>query len=312
MRALVTGGNGFIGAEVVKQLLATDAEVTVFHRSANTARLSDVADRVRFQRGDLGVFSHVLDAVKQARPDTIFHFGAMLSIPSDADPPAAMQANVLGTFHVLEAARLFDVRQVVFASSIGVYGGDIEDDIISDNTLQRPALFYGATKVFGELTGLFYRRKYGLDFRGLRYPSIVGPGVHTPGVVQYTSWVIEECGRGEPFTITVDPSTRVPVLYYKDAARAALQITQPEMEQIKTVNYLVNGVEPMATAGELADLVRTKVPGAQISFDPNRELQPLLDKLLRPLDDSRARAEWGWAPEYDQARMVDDFLREIG
>ena len=82
-----------------------------------------------------------------------------------------------------------------------MYGDDIQVDVINDNTLQRPQLFYGITKVFGELTGAFYKRKYGLDFRELRYPSIVGPGVKTPGVVQYTFWVIEECAKGNPFAI---------------------------------------------------------------------------------------------------------------
>src|SRR4030066_306864 len=75
------------------------------------------------------------------------------------------------------------------------HGLDIREGVINDYTLQRPQLFYGATKVFCELMGLVYKRKYGLDFRGVRYPSIVGPGVKTPGVVQYTSWVIEECAK---------------------------------------------------------------------------------------------------------------------
>ena len=308
MRALVTGGNGFIGSEVVRLLLAAGDEPVVFHRSANTERLSDIAAEVEFLRGDLGNFSHVLDAVKKSRPDVIYHLGAMHSIPSDADPQAALQVNVLGTYHILEAARLFDVPQVLFASSLGVYGADIEEDAIHDNTLQRPQLFYGITKVFGELTGAFYKRKYGLDFRGLRYPSIVGPGVKTPGVVQYTSWVIEECAKGNPFTITVDPDSRMPVLYYKDAARATLQVCVPPVERIKTVNYLLNGITPVASAGELAELVRARIPGAQIEFKPDRQLQVMLDKMLRPIDDANARKEWDWQPEYDQERIVDDFI----
>ena len=111
----------------------------------------------------------------------------MLSVPSDEDPSGALQTNVMGTFHVLEAARIFQVRQVIFSSSIGVYGGGIESDEITDTSLQRPAFFYGATKSFGENMGHFYKRKYGLDFRGVRYPSIVGPGVRSPSVIQFTS-----------------------------------------------------------------------------------------------------------------------------
>jgi threonine 3-dehydrogenase len=159
--------------------------------------------------------------------------------------------------------------------------------------------------------GLFYRRKYGLDFRGVRYLSVVGPGVRTHGVDHYTSWCIEACARGNPFTIWVEPRTRMPVIYIKDAARAMLQLGQAPRERIKTVNYLLAGVKPVATAGELADIVRSRIPGAQIDFEPDGELQRILDNMLRPIDDGNARAEWGWRIAYDQERIVDDFIQEI-
>jgi nucleoside-diphosphate-sugar epimerase len=159
--------------------------------------------------------------------------------------------------------------------------------------------------------GLFYKRKYGLDFRGIRFISIVGPGVRTHGVDHYTSWVIEECAKGNRFTIWVKPETRIPVLYVKDAARAMIKLGEAPLENIRTVNYLLAGVEPVASAGELADVVRAKVPGAQIDFKPDLELQAILDKILRPIDDSNARSEWNWEIEFDQERMVEDFIQEI-
>jgi len=312
MTTLITGGTGFIGAEVVRMLLARgEQRPVVFHVSGNTQRLDDVADQVELVRGDLANFSHILDVVKKVQPSVIYHLGAMLSVPSDADPAAAIHANAMGTFHVLEAARLFGVLQVLFSSSISTYGLDFEGEVIDDTTLQRPLLFYGATKVFSEHMGLFYKRKYGLDFRCVRYPSIVGPGVKTPGVVQYTSWVIEECARGKPFTIWVPPDTRCPVLYLKDAARAIVELGQAPLANIKSVNYLLGGIEPTASAGELADMVRTRIPGAQIDFQPNLALQPILAKLMVRFDDRRAREEWDWVPRYTQEQIVDDFLNEI-
>jgi nucleoside-diphosphate-sugar epimerase len=108
---------------------------------------------VNIIRGDLGTFSDVLNAVKATQPEVIYHLGGMFSLPAEADPPAALRANVLGTFHVLEAARLFGVRQVLFTSTLGTYGLDIQARVINNYTVQRPELFYGATKVFGELMG---------------------------------------------------------------------------------------------------------------------------------------------------------------
>src|SRR5437868_14555296 len=121
----------------------------------------------------------------------------MLSVPSDADPAAAIHANAMGTFHVLEAARLFGVLQVLFSSSISTYGLDFEGAVIDDTTLQRPLLFYAAPKVFSEHMAVFYKRKYGLEFRCQRYPCMVGPGVDTPGVVQDNSWGIVGEARGQ-------------------------------------------------------------------------------------------------------------------
>jgi threonine 3-dehydrogenase len=312
MAVLITGGTGVIGAEVARLLLDQGEErVVLFDRSPSTKRLGDAAERVEVIRGDLGLFSHVLDAVQTTQPTAIYHLGAMLSLLCEADPPAAIQSNAMGTFHVLEAARLFAVPQVLFASSIGTYRDDLGDGPLDDTTLQRPTLLYGAIKVFGELLGRFYRRKYGLDFRGLRYPVIVAPGVTTPGVLQYPSWVIEAAATGTPFTITVEPRTCPPLLYVKDAARAMIELAAAPMDRIRTINYLVTGMEPVPTAGEWAELVRDRVPGAQIDFAPDAQLQALLDEMVRPIDDRNARNEWGWRPAYGLEAMVDDFLREL-
>jgi len=312
MSILVTGGTGFIGAEIVRQLLARgEDEIHVLHRSGNFQRLRDVADRLDFIRVDLADTTRLADVVAAIRPRVIHHLGAVLTGPGEADPQAAIATNVFGTHALLEAARRSGVGQFLFASSIGVYGADIEGDVITDRTLQRPFTIYGITKVFGEQLGAFYKRKYGLDFRGLRYPSIVGPGVKTPSVVQFTSWVIEECAKGNPFTVNVTPETAVPVMYYKDAGRAMIHLGEAPVERIETVNYVVDGVRPTPTVGQLAEIVRSRIPGARIAFEPDRAFQSVIDQAIRPLDDLPARTEWSWEPVYDQEAIVDDFLVEL-
>lgn len=312
MGILITGGAGFVGLEVARQLLAAgETAVTVFSRNPTPDRLGDLAGRVTAVAGDVGNFSHVLEVVKQAKPRVVYHLGAMLSVPSDADPAAAIQTNAMGTFYVLEAARLFEVEQVIFSSSVGTYGLDMPEGAIDDATIQRPIFFYGATKAFGEHMGLFYRRKYGLDFRGIRYPSVVGPGVTNPGVVQYTSWVIESCAAGKPFTIWVEPETCVPIMYLSEAATATIRLAEAPKDSIRTVNYIVDGVKPTPSAGDLADAVRERLPDARIDFKPDPAIQPLLDDMVRPLDDTRAREEWGWQPTHDLSRIIDDFLAAL-
>ena len=311
MTSLITGGAGLMGAEVVRLLLKQGEKPVVFSRNPKTPRLADVADEVEGIAGDLGNFSNVLDAVKTTRPDVIYHMGGMLTSPSDADPAASIQANALGTFHVLEAARLFDVRQVLFTSSLAVYGADIAEDFIDDNTVQHPLLFYGATKVFAENMGRFYKRKYGIDFRGVRYPSIIGPGMTTPGVAQYNPGVIEQSAKGNPFTIWVTPETRLPIMYFTESARSLVELGQAPVENIKTINYVLTGITPTPSAGELADAVRAKIPGAQITFEPDPVIQPILDDFNKRVDDTKSQEEWGWKPEFDLDQSVDEFLKEL-
>jgi len=312
MDTLITGGTGFIGAQIVRILLEKGKkDLVVFDINPSTKLLDDVADQIEVVRGDLGNFSHVLNVVKTCRPKVIYHLGGMLSVPSDADNAASFRANAMGTFHVLEAAKLFEVPQVFFSSTLATYGLDIREDVIGDYTLQRPQLFYGCTKVFCEHMGLFYKRKYGLDYRGIRYPSIVGPGVRTPGILQYTSWAIEESAKGNPFTIWVKPETKCAAMYFKDAALAIVKLGEAPLANIKMVNYVVGGATPIASAQDLADIIKDRIPAAQIDFKPDPEIQKVVDKLSLPVDDSIARKEWSWKSEYDQERIVDDFLEEL-
>jgi threonine 3-dehydrogenase len=310
MTVLITGGAGFVGAQLVRTLLdGGERRPAVFDIDPSPQRLEGVEDRVEVLGGDPGV----LDAVKSVRPTVIYHLGGMLSAPSEADPAAALHANALGTFNVLDAARLFDVRQVLYSSSIATYGLDIREDGVGNHTLQRPELFYGATKLFGEHMGLFYRRKYGIDFRGIRYPSIVGPGVRTASVSQYTSRVIEERARGNPYTVNVRPDTRNPIMYYKEAARALVALRDAPAQNIKAVCYVLAGVTPTPSAREIADAVRERVPGARISFEPDPEIQDVMDsrRALSRIDESSARREWAWRSEYTLGRIVDEMIEEL-
>lgn len=311
MSILVTGGTGFIGAEIVRILHERgDGPIHVAHRSGNTGRLGSLVDAVELHRVDLADGDAVAALLHSLRPSVVYHFGAMLSGPGEQDPQALLQTNVVGLIRLFEETRLAGTRQLIFASSIGTFGRDLGDGPIDDFSLQRPHVVYGVGKVFGENLGAYYRSKYGLDYRGLRYPSIVGAGVTTRSIAQYTSWVIEHPARGEPFVVWVSPETVVPILYYKDAARAAVDLASAPLDRIESMNYLVDGARPSPTAAELADAVRAAIPGADITFDPDPALADIVG-VFRPLDDRVARSEWNWNPRYDLEAMIDDLIAEV-
>ncbi len=307
MSTLVTGGTGFIGAEIVRMLIAAgEGPVTVAQRSTDLGRLADLAGEVNLVRLDLSDVPATEALVSELAPRRIFHFGAMLTGPGEQDPAALLQANAWGFIKLIEAARLAGTEQMIFASSIGTYGRDLDGSVVNDHSLQRPNTVYGVSKVLGENLGAYYRTRYGFDFRSVRYPSIIGPGVTTWSLAQYTSWMIEKPILGEPFEVWVKPEAIIPVLYFKDAARAAIDLAAAPAASIRTINYLVDGLPPRPNAGEIAEAVRAKVAGATITFDSAAGKA----RALR-IDDRFAREEWGWTPSYDLDAMIEDMIVEL-
>ncbi|MBW1646203.1 MAG: SDR family NAD(P)-dependent oxidoreductase [Deltaproteobacteria bacterium] len=313
MKVMVTGGAGLLGAAVVRQLLAEGAErPVVLDIAAAPERLREVEDRVDYRQQDLAAESEVENIMAATRPEVVFHLGAMLGQTCEDDPKGAMAVNVNATFNLLAAACRHGARQLVFASSVATFGYDLPDNVLRDDSLQRPISFYGVTKLFGEGAGLFFRRKHGLDFRSLRYPFIVGPGVREGGVIDYPTAMITASLAGKPYTANVPPETRIHVLHVADAARALLELAAAQRERIRTVNYLVDGVRPALSAGEIAALVKERLPEARIAFRPDENLLPILEKVALPIDDRRAREEWGWEPRYDYAAIFADFAAVAG
>ena len=312
MSILITGGSGLIGASLTRMMVELGEHPAVFDIAPIHPILRELGSGFKYFQGSVDNLPELLNIIKMESIDTIFHLGGMLSIPSERKPWASFQANVVGTFNVLEAARLEKVNKVIYSSTIATYSKDIQSSIIDDFTLQRPTTMYGATKVFGELLGRVYARKFGIDFRGVRFPSVVGPGAKTAHMSIYHAWTIEEPLKGNPYEIYVEPETRVPAIYFKDAIRALWLLSKAEREQIKTMVYIIAGVTPPYSAIELAEAVRSKIPGARLTFNPDPNTMELLKEIgsLR-FDEERARSEWDWNPSYSLSQMVDDFIGEF-
>ena len=304
MAKLITGGSGQIGAELAHILVNRGEEVVVFdiHKSN---RLSNIEDRLQFVRGDLGIWSEVLNVVKNYKITQIYHMGAMLTSESEANPWASFQTNVVGTYNILEAARLLDVERIMFTSSIGTFGM-VAEDKLSDTTLQRPRDFYGVGKLYCEGLGRWYNRKFNLDFRGVRYPSVVGPGIATPG--HWDAPMILSAIAGKPYLCNMPQNVPTTMLYYKDAARAADMLLQAPKASIIMMNYNIGGV-PTATPKQVETEIKKHIPDAVITY-PAVEPPTLIKG--RTWDDSYARNEWGWKPEYDTIeKIVSSFIQEM-
>ena len=311
MSILITGGTGWVGTGLAHRLVERGEDVILFDIAPQIERVADIKNNVKVVQGDQKVWPEVLHVVKENNVEGIFHLGSLSSSPSESNPWACYETNVSGIMHVLEAARLFGVKRVVFTSSIMSYGLGIPTETITDETLQRPASVYGVTKLYGELIGRFYRKKFDLDFRCIRYPNIFGPSVRISKKLQYIAWMIQSAALGRPAECPVSEDTKLPVLYYEDAMRATQMLYDAPKEQIKTVCYNVVGVFPSLTAKEVELAIKKFIPEAKFTYKPDPWVMDYY-RSINNIDDSRAREEWGWKPLYaDFEKIVADFIKEV-
>jgi nucleoside-diphosphate-sugar epimerase len=307
MAILITGGSGFVGSELSKVLMEKGHQVVLF----DIAPPDKKAERVIFIKGNISDLAEVLNVVRNWKVEHVFHLAAMLSAQCEANPWAAFQVNALGTYHVLEASRLFGVKKVIFTSSMGTYG-PVPDDVVDEETVQRPQIMYGVTKVFGELLGLYYHRRFGIDFRGVRFPQLLGPGIKSEGYGQYNPKMIESAIRGIPFEAWVTEDTSIPMMYIKDAIRCLLELFEADENKIKTRIYNVGQILPSPTAGDLLEEIKKHFHDVSITFKPDPKIMEVNKALPKQLGDANARAEWGWFIHYGLKEMVEDFIKEFG
>ena len=309
MSILITGGSGFVGLKLSESLSQKGHDVILF--DVSPPQSEEGGGKVAFVRGNISDWAEVCHVIHDRKIEHVFHLAAMLSAQCEANPWAAIQVNGLGIYHVLEASRLFGVKKVMFTSSMGAYGV-IPDGIVKDDTVQRPSIMYGVTKVFGELLGLYYHRRFGIDFRGVRFPQLLGPGVKSEGYGQYTAKMIESAIRGIPFEAWVTEETSIPIMYIKDAIRCLLELFEADGNRIKTRIYNVGQILPSPTASDLLEEIKKHFHDVSITFRPDPKAMEVNKTLPRRLSDAEARAEWGWEIHYGLKEMVEDFIKEFG
>ena len=307
MRIAVTGGAGFVGAHLARALAAHGDEVVCLD-VARSSPILDGALGIRHVRCDVGSWAELFHVLRDAQPDLIFHSAAILSAFAEERPQAAYQANATGTYNVLEAALLLGITRVVFTSTIATYGPGVALTV-DETTRQRPTTMYGVTKAFGEMLGEYYATRFGIDFRAIRLPSVIGLGRGPGGASAYSSLVVSEPARRRPYAVPVRESTITPLLYVKDAVAALVDLAAADASSLRRRTYGINGFSP--TARELADAVCRSIPDARIDFTPDPSITSIVDTWPERLDDSEAAADWGWSAGYDLDSAVRDFVADV-
>ena len=158
--------------------------------------------------------------------------------------------------------------------------------------------------------GVYYHKKFGIDFRGVRIPSVLGVGVKTPGVAQYNPMVIEAAIKGIPFEIWATEDTIIPMMYIKDIVRSLVELHDAPAEKIITRVYNLGQIIPAPTAKDLVDTVKKYYPEAKITFKPDPSIMKILKTIPQIVKAEEAEAEWGWSVSYSIDDTVKDMINE--
>ncbi|WP_158059049.1 NAD-dependent epimerase/dehydratase family protein [Halorussus halophilus] len=307
---LVTGGTGFIGSYVAKDLVDHGHDVVAYDLSTDTDILEKlgVADDVEVVRGDLTDSTSVVRAVKESGATRIVHLAALLTSLARDNPRSAAEVNILGTNNVFEAARTLDdqVERVAWASSAAVYAPptNYDNDWVDEEDLVYPDTLYGATKEYNEHQAKVYFEDYDLSHVGLRPTVAYGPYRETGGSA-FLANIIEKPAVGESFSVEYGDQV-IDWQHVEDIAQAFRKAAFAPEEDLSQRIYNVRG--EVASIREAAETVEKIMPDADIEVSDEGEL-PWTQKL----DMTDAQEDLGYDPAYDLEngfRKYIDVLRE--
>ena len=309
-RILVTGSVGQIGSELTLALRERYGNENVVAGGRQTQPSEELRNSGPFEIVDCTDIEVVSRVVVNYRVDTIYHLAALLSAVAENNPQLAWQVNVNALVNVLEVAREHNCA-VFTPSSIGAFGPTTPTDNTPQDTIQRPTSMYGVTKVSGELLCDYYHEKFGVDTRGLRYPGIISyvtlPG---GGTTDYAVQIFYDAIKHRSYTCFLKQGTKLDMMYMPDAIKGAIAIMEADSSKLKHRNAF--NVSAMSFAPEdISAEVRKLIPDFTMDYEVDPLRQSIADSWPNSMDDSAAREEWGWQPDYDLPRMCEDMIAKL-
>lgn len=308
---LIIGATGQIGSELTMELrkrYGNDHVVAGYiHGSEPKGELkeSGPSEVVDVTDGEM-----IAAAVKKYHIDTIYNLAALLSVVAESKPKLAWKIGIDGLWNVLEVAR--ENGCAVFTpSSIGSFGLSTPHVGTPQDTIQRPRTMYGVTKVTTELLSDYYFTKYGVDTRAVRFPGLIS-NVTLPGggTTDYAVDIYYAAVRGEKFVCPLKPGTLMDMMYMPDALYGSIKLMEADPSRLIHRNAF--NIASMSFAPEtIYEAIRREVPGFEMEYQPDPLKQSIADSWPDSMDDSCARQEWDWKPEYDLESMTRDMLAKL-
>ena len=308
---LVTGGTGFVGSYICRALVRAGERV-IAHDYFPTRDISGIImtpeeeKEVIVEQGDISDFLQLARVVKEHKVERIIHMASMLHPASNLNPPLAEKVNNLGLVNVLECARLLDVKKVVWASSVVVFGPPemYPEEYVPNDAPHAPSSVYGACKSHCEFLANHYHQAWGVDHIGLRFTIVYGPG-RTRGATSFVHKLMIEPALGKPVLVPYGDDV-IDWQYVEDIASLVIKCSKVG----PTITHIFNTRFDVRSIQEARDFVKTLIPDADITLEPGAF------GIVWKLDDSPLQSEIGFTPEFPMERGIlatmNFFRKEAG
>ena len=307
---LIIGATGQIGSELTMLLRKNYSGNVVAGYIPGAEPKGELKESGPSAIVDITNPQQIADAVSKYQVDTIYNLAALLSAVAENKPQLAWKIGLGGLFNTLEVAR--EKQCAVFTpSSIGSFGPGTPKDKTPQDTVQRPKTMYGVTKVSGELLSDYYFTRFGVDTRSVRFPGLISyvtpPG---GGTTDYAVDIYYSAAKGEKFVCPIAEGTYMDMMYMPDALRAAVEIMEADPSKLvhrNAFNIASMSFEP----NTIYQNIRKYLPEFEMQYQVDPLRQAIAESWPNSLDDTCAREEWGWKPEYDLDAMTQDMLAKL-
>lgn len=308
-KILVIGASGQIGVELTLALRKIYGAAQVI--------ASDLREENELLKGTgpyvaLDVMNKEMLHVQVIRQGVtqIYLLAAILSATGEKNPGLAWNLNMQSLINVLDIAREEKLTKVYWPSSIAVFGPTSPKKNCPQQTIIEPITVYGISKYAGEFWCNYYFHKYKVDVRSLRYPGLISyksaPG---GGTTDYAIEIFNEALEEQSYTCFLEPDTYLPMMYMPDAIRATIELMEASVEKIRIrTSYNISGMS--FSPAEIAAEIKKEVPGFVINYVPDYR-QAIATSWPQSIDDSEARNDWGWQPDFNLPRMTKDMLENL-
>lgn len=252
----------------------------------------------------------ISDTIRKHGITQVYLLAALLSATGEKDPKRAWDINMRSLLQVLDICVEQKLDKLYWPSSIAIFGSTTPKQETAQKTVVEPETVYGISKYAGELWCQYYNKRWGLDVRGLRYPGLISwksePG---GGTTDYAVDIFYEAIKNGKYNCFLSEDTYLPMMYMDDAIRGTIELMEAPAEKLKSrmsYNFSAMSFSPRELAAVIADMV----PGFEISYSPDFR-QQIANGWPQSIDDSAARADWGWQHQYDVKKMAEEMLKNL-